>query len=111
MYSAYAMTCIIIAGLLEPVWVITLKKSESFHRPLWGVATVIFAIASPFCMSLSLSEIPVGTAYAIWTGIGAVCTIIVGRLLFSEGICRRQLLFLTMIIFGVVGLSLTGSGA
>lgn len=102
------MTCIIIGGLLEPAWVIAMKKSENFHRPLWSIAAVILIVASPYCMSLSLDEIPVGTAYAIWTGIGALCTVIAGAILFHEKNNLRQFIFLSMIIIGVVGLSLYG---
>jgi len=111
LYSLYALTCVIAGGLLEPAWVIAMKKSDGFHRPLWTVLAVILIVASPYCMSLSLDEIPVGTAYAIWTGIGSLCTVLVGALLFHEKTDLKQCAFLSMIIIGVVGLSFYGGSA
>jgi len=111
MFSAFAIGCVILGGLLEPMWVIAMKKSNSFHRPFWATVAIVLIIASPYCMSLSMSEMPVGTSYAIWTGIGAVCTVAVGFSFYKERIDRQKILFLSMIIIGVVGLSLIGGGS
>ncbi|MDR3282222.1 MAG: multidrug efflux SMR transporter [Candidatus Methanoplasma sp.] len=103
---AYAW--LIVGGILEPTWVLAMKKSRNFRDPFWAVAAVVLIIASPFCLSIAMKEVPVGTAYAIWTGIGAVGTVILGLLLYDESVERRRLLFITLIIVGAVGLATGG---
>ncbi len=99
-----AWTYLLIAGLLEMAWAIGLKYTEGWTK-LWpSIGTVLTMIASFYFLSLALRTLPVGTAYAIWTGIGAVGTAILGIILFGEPRDLAKIVFLMMIIGGVAGL-------
>ncbi len=101
-----ALIWVIIGSVLEPVWVISLKKYNDTHSLLWGASAVFFIVASPMCLSFAMTTMAVGVSYAIWTGIGAVFTMIAGMILYKERIDRLKILFVVMIIAGVVGLQL-----
>jgi quaternary ammonium compound-resistance protein SugE len=94
------------AGLLEVAWALGLKYSDGFTR-FWPSALTLVAIALSFTlMALALRSLPFGTAYAVWTGIGAAGSIIVGMLIFSEPTDPVRILCLTLIVAGMVGLKL-----
>jgi quaternary ammonium compound-resistance protein SugE len=99
---------LIVGGLLEPLWIISLEKSKGFKRIGWGIAAAVLIVASPYFLSLAMKEIPMGTAYSIWTGLGAVFTLIAGRMVYGERIKAARMLFVAMIVSGVVGLELLG---
>ncbi|MBE0465272.1 MAG: quaternary ammonium compound efflux SMR transporter SugE [Halomonadaceae bacterium] len=95
-----------VAGLLEIGWAIGLKYSEGFTK-LWPTAWTIFSLAASFLLlGLALKTLPVGTAYAIWVGIGAVGTAILGIVLFGESVGVLKLMSLTLIVVGLAGLKL-----
>lgn len=95
-----------IAGLLEVGWAIGLKYTNGFTR-LWpSVGTGAAMIVSFFFLSLALKTIPVGTGYAVWTGIGAVGTAILGIILFGESMEPMRLASIALIVAGIVGLKL-----
>lgn len=98
---------LVIAGIFEIVWAILLKYSHGFTRPVFAVLTVIGMIVSFFFLSLALKNLPLGTAYAIWTGIGAVGTVILGVFLFGEAATPTRLALILLIIAGIVGLKIT----
>ena len=98
-----------VAGLLEIVWAISLKHTEGFSNLRWSVVTVVGMTASFYCLAQALKNIPVGTAYAIWTGIGAAGTAILGIILFSESSALPRLICIGVIVAGIVGLMLTSS--
>jgi len=108
MFGLMAYVWLIVGGLLEPVWVLALKRSNNFKDKTWTVITAFFVVASPFFLSLAMREIPVGTAYAVWTGIGAIGATALGVFLYKESVERRRLLFIFLIIVGSVGLGLGG---
>lgn len=101
---AMAWNCLIIAGILEIGWAIGLKYTEGFSR-LWpSVATVCAMIASFALLSIALKTIPVGTGYAVWTGIGAAGTAIIGMAFLGESRETLRILCVLLIIAGVLGL-------
>jgi quaternary ammonium compound-resistance protein SugE len=108
MFGIEAYFWLIVGGILEPLWVLTMKKSKNFRDIPWTIVTIILLIASPLCLSLAMREVPVGTAYAVWTGIGAVGTVILGYLLYKEHIKIKGIFFISLIIIGSVGLALGG---
>ena len=97
---------LLIAGLFEVGWAIGLKYTEGFSR-LWpSLATVAAMILSLGCLGLALKTLPVGTAYAIWTGVGAVGTAILGIYLFAEPASAMRLACIGLIVAGIIGLKL-----
>jgi quaternary ammonium compound-resistance protein SugE len=96
-----------IAGVFEVVWAIALKYTQGFTKLGPSIITIIGMIVSFGFLSLALKNIPIGTAYAVWTGIGAVGTVIIGMLLFGEPATTIRLLFIGLIVSGIVGLKLT----
>jgi quaternary ammonium compound-resistance protein SugE len=98
---------LIIAGLLEVGWAIGLKYTAGFTR-LWpSVFTTVAMIASIVFLAQALKSIPVGTGYAVWTGIGAIGTAVLGIVLFSESTNPGRLLSIALIVVGIIGLKLT----
>lgn len=97
-----------IAGLFEVAWAIGLKYSEGFTRVGPSVVTLISMIVSVVLLGLAMRTLPVGTAYAVWTGIGTAGTAILGMLLFGEPATVMRLLCLLLIVAGIIGLKLLG---
>ena len=95
-----------IAGVLEIVWAIGLKYTEGFTRLVPSAITIAAMAASVWFLALALRTIPVGTGYAVWTGIGAVGTAILGIVLFSEPANAARLACIGLIIAGILGLKL-----
>lgn len=93
-----------VAGLLEIGWAIGLKYTEGFSRPWPSALTVLAMIGSFYFLALGLRTIPVGTGYAVWTGIGAVGTAMLGIVLFAESTALPRLASLALIILGILGL-------
>lgn len=98
---------LVIAGLFEIGWAVGLKYTEGFTR-LWpSVATGISMVISVVLLSFAMRSLPVGTAYAIWTGIGAAGTMLLGMALFGEPATPARIFCVSLIIAGIVGLRLT----
>lgn len=93
-----------IAGLFEIVWAIGLKYTQGFTRPLPSVITVAGMIVSFYFLALATKVLPIGTAYAIWTGIGAVGAVTLGIILFKEPFDLLRMIFLLFIVTGIIGL-------
>lgn len=102
-----AWTYLIIAGLFEIGWAVGLKYTEGFSRPWPSVWTAIAMMLSLWCLAMALKTIPVGTGYAIWTGIGAAGTAILGIMLFDESHDGFRILSIAVIISGIIGLKLS----
>lgn len=95
---------LVLAGLLEVVWAIGLKYTDGFTR-FWPTAlTVLAMVLSVWLLGMAMKTLPVGTAYAVWVGIGAIGTAILGILLFSESASFGRLFSLFLIFAGIVGL-------
>jgi quaternary ammonium compound-resistance protein SugE len=100
---------LVLAGLLEIGWAIGLKYSEGFSK-LWpSLGTVLALVISLFLLGFAMKSLPVGTAYAVWVGIGAVGTAILGIILFDESADMLKLVSLSLICAGIVGLKLAHS--
>ena len=98
---------LLAAGAMEIVWALGLKHSDGFTR-FWPAVTTVAAILASFgLMSIALKTLPFGTAYAVWTGIGAAGSIIVGMTLYGEPATAIRMLCLSMIVAGMIGLKLS----
>ena len=97
---------LIVAGLLEVGWAIGLKYTEGFTRPWPSVGAALAMIVSLALLGIAMKSLPVGTAYAVWVGVGAVGTVILGIVLFDEPADALRLASVGLIIAGIVGLKL-----
>ena len=103
-----AWSLLIVAGLLEPVWATAMKASDGFTK-LWpAVLTIVAAWASFALLGVSLKALPVGTAYAVWTGMGAVGTALLGMYMFNEPATAARLTCIALIVAGIAGLKIIG---
>lgn len=102
-----AWVLLVVAGLFEIGWAIGLKYTEGFTRPWPTVGTVAAMVVSIGLLGLAVRTLPVGTAYAVWTGIGAVGTVALGMVLFGEPATVARLACVALILAGIVGLKLT----
>jgi quaternary ammonium compound-resistance protein SugE len=99
---------LLIAGVLEIAWAVGLKYTDGFTR-LWpSVFAALGMLASVFFLALAVQKIPIGTGYAIWTGVGAIGTAALGIVLFAESAAALRIVFIGLILVGVLGLLLTG---
>jgi quaternary ammonium compound-resistance protein SugE len=96
-----------VAGLLEVGWAIGLKYTHGFTKPVPTAITLVLMVASVFFLALAVQKIPIGTAYAIWTCIGAVGTVVLGMILFGESAATARLVFIAIVLLGIVGLKVT----
>ncbi|HLT28137.1 MAG TPA: quaternary ammonium compound efflux SMR transporter SugE [Zeimonas sp.] len=101
-----AWLVLFVAGLFEVAWAIGLKYTEGFTRPWPTAGTVAAMIVSVVLLGVAMRSLPVGTAYAVWTGIGAVGTVVLGIVLFGESAELVRLVCVGLIIAGIIGLKL-----
>ena len=97
---------VVLAGLLETGWALGLKYSDGFTRPVPSALTIAGAIASFWLLSLAMKDLPVGTTYAVWVGIGAVGTAVAAVILFHEPVTLMRVAGIGLIIAGIVALKL-----
>ncbi|HEY0906627.1 MAG TPA: quaternary ammonium compound efflux SMR transporter SugE [Methylophilus sp.] len=100
---------LLIAGLFETAWAIGLKYTEGFSRFWPSFWTIVAMVISVWLLGLCVKSLPVGTAYAVWVGIGAVGTVILGIWLLNEPVTPLRIFSLLLIIAGIIGLKLAGS--
>jgi len=98
---------LLAAGLFEVVWAIYLKNSKGFTELFPTIMFLITLFISMVLLAFSMKTIPIGVAYPVWTGIGAVGTVLVGIFLFKEGVSAPKMFFLTLILVGIVGLKIS----
>ncbi len=101
-----AWIVLVVSGLLETVWAIALDRSAGFSRPLPSVVFGVSLVASMAGLAYALRDIPVGTGYAVWVGIGAVGAALVGMLALGESTSLPRIACLALVVAGVVGLKL-----
>jgi quaternary ammonium compound-resistance protein SugE len=104
-----AWIILVIAGLLETAWAIGLKYTVGFTRPVPTLLTLIAIVASMWLLGIAAKTLPIGTAYAVWVGIGALGAAILGVVLFKEPVNAGRVIFLMLLLVSIVGLKLTAS--
>lgn len=105
-----AWIILFFAGLFEIVWAIGLKYSHGLTRLVPSIITVIGMGISVYLLALASKTLPIGTAYAVWTGIGAVGAVILGMILFNEPRDLLRIVFVSLIVIGIIGLRFVGGG-
>lgn len=98
---------LLVAGALEVFWSTCLKFSEGFTVLKFTIPTIIGMVLSFLCLSQATKVLPLGTSYAIWTGIGALGAVIVGIVLFKESVSPARLVFVALLLVGIIGLKAT----
>jgi len=106
--SNLAWVLLATAGLLEIVWSVSMKASHGFTKPLFTVVTLVAAGLSFWLLGIALRQLPVGTAYAVWTGIGAIGATILGIVFFGESLSVARVGCIALIVCGILGLKLLG---
>jgi quaternary ammonium compound-resistance protein SugE len=102
---------LVVAGLFEVAWAVGLEYSDGLSKPLPTLGTVVALVISMVLLAKAVQELPIGTAYAVWTGIGAVGTAVVGLAVFDEPATIARVGFITVIVVGVVGLHAVSGSA
>ncbi len=102
-----AWVYLIIAGIFEVVWATGLKFTNGFSRLYPSIITIAGMLISFYLLALATKTLPIGTGYAIWTGIGAAGAVIAGILFFNESVSPARVFFLLLVLTGIVGLKLT----
>ena len=105
-----AWVYLLVAGLLETGWAIGLKYTDGFRRPIPSILTILAIAASMMLLAMAARTIPIGTAYAIWVGIGAVGAVTLGIILFDEPRDFARMFFVALLIVSLAGLKLTTRG-
>lgn len=100
-------TLLFLAGLFEVAWAVGLKYTDGFTKPLPTTLTVGAMVVSVVLLGLAVKHLPVGTAYAVWTGIGTIGTVILGIVLLGDSAAPIRIVCLALILSGIVGLKLT----
>ena len=100
-------TLLFVAGLFEVGWAVGLKYTEGFTKPVPSALTIAAMVASVALLGLAMKQLPVGTAYAVWTGIGTVGTVILGIVLLGDSAAPLRLVCLGLIVAGIAGLKLS----
>lgn len=107
MSTALGWTLLVASGLIDVAWVLATKKADGFRAPLWSLASLVLLAIFVVLLTKALQVLPVGTAYAVWTGIGAVGSVAAGIALFGEPAEAIRLVFVAVTMLGIVGLKLT----
>lgn len=102
-----AWTLLFIAGILEAAWAVGLKYTDGFRRPLASVLVLFTIAASLFMLAWAARSLPIGTAYAVWVGIGAFGAAVLGIVLFGEPATPARVAFLALLIISIIGLKAT----
>lgn len=99
---------LLVAGILEIAWAVAMKMSNGFTEPLPSIVTGIGYLTSAIFLAIALKQLPLGTAYAIWTGMGIIGTTLIGVLLFHDKFSGLQIVCVVLILIGIGGLKLLG---
>src|SRR5262245_29790058 len=107
MTPSLAWAALIVSGLVDIAWALAMKKADGFANPLWSAISLVLLAIFVYLLTKALQVLPVGAAYAVWTGIGAAGTVIAGIVLFGEPASALRLLFIALVVAGIAGLKMT----
>jgi quaternary ammonium compound-resistance protein SugE len=107
MTPTLAWTCLVASGIVDVAWALAMKKADGFSNPLWSAVSLVLLAVLVYLLTKALQVLPVGTAYAVWTGIGAAGTVIAGIVLFAEPASLLRLVLVATVVAGIVGLKVT----
>lgn len=105
--SAWAL--LVLSGALDVAWAVSVKYAEGYTRTGWTILSLVLLAAFVYLLGRTLEVLPVGTAYAVWTGIGAAGTTVLGILLFEEAVTAVRLASIALVVVGIAGLKLSSA--
>ncbi|MDR7039615.1 quaternary ammonium compound-resistance protein SugE [Methylobacterium sp. BE186] len=106
MSTSWGWTLLVASGVIDVAWALATKKADGFREPVWAIVSLLLLAAFVSLLTKALQVLPVGTAYAVWTGIGAVGSVGAGILWFGEPADAPRLLFVAVTVLGIIGLRL-----
>lgn len=109
MTQGLAWILLIVSGLFDVAWAVSMKMAAGYTRPGWSAVSLLLLAAFVYLLGRALEALPVGTAYAVWTGVGAVGTVLVGAVLFHEPLTVPRLACIALVVGGIVGLKLSSA--
>lgn len=109
MSTTWGWIYLVASGVIDVAWALTMKKAQGFANPAWTAASLVLLAAFVYLLTKALQVLPVGTAYAVWTGIGAAGTVLAGILLFAEPVSANRLMWIAVIVIGIAGLNLSST--
>lgn len=109
MTPTLAWLYLIASGLIDVAWALSMKKAEGFANPVWSLVSLLLLGVFVFLLTKALHVLPVGTAYAAWTGIGAAGTVIAGMVFFAEPATALRMFCIAVVVIGIAGLHLSSS--
>jgi len=98
---------LLLSGFIDVGWALSMKKANGFSNPGWSMVSLMLLAAFVYLLTKALQVLPVGTAYAVWTGIGAAGTVMAGIFLFAEPATVARLVFIAIVVAGIIGLQTT----
>ena len=107
MTPTLAWICLVASGLIDVAWALSMKKAEGFTNPVWSLVSLALLGVFVTLLTKALHVLPMGTAYAVWTGIGAAGTVMAGIVFFAEPATVLRLFFIAVVVAGIVGLNLS----
>ncbi len=109
MSASWGWIYLVASGVIDVAWALTMKKAQGFANPVWTAASLVLLAAFVYLLTKALQVLPVGTAYAVWTGIGAAGTVLVGIFFFAEPVSANRLMWIAVIVIGIAGLTLSST--
>lgn len=109
MSPAWGWILLVSSGLADVAWALATKKADGFRHLGWSALSVLLLALFVFLLTKALRVLPLGTAYAVWTGIGAAGSVIVGIILLGEPVDATRLVFVAIVLFGIIGLKLSSA--
>jgi quaternary ammonium compound-resistance protein SugE len=109
MNTSYAWVLLVFSGLVDIAWAVSVKMSAGYTRYSWTVASLVLLFVFIYSLGRALEVLPMGTAYAVWTGVGAVGSVLIGIALFNEPATAARLFWIAVTVIGVVGLKMASS--
>lgn len=107
-----AVLWVVLAGFLEPVWIVALKKYNSTKNLVWALPVLFFMVFDPMCLSWATDGgVSVSVAFSVWVSIGTVLAAVVGYLFYDDPMDRRRIFYILVIMIGIVGLQFTAGGS
>ncbi|MBR2817889.1 MAG: multidrug efflux SMR transporter [Reyranella sp.] len=109
MSASWGWIYLVASGVIDVTWALTMKKAQGFANPVWTAASLVLLAAFVYLLTKALQVLPVGTAYAVWTGIGAAGTVLAGIFFFAEPVSANRLMWIAVIVIGIAGLNLSST--